>query len=101
PDELHRRTRSAASSGFPCDQQARTHSEDRVMTVLYGRTRRWLLLAAVLVTAGACRDTVSPREMRVPIDPSKEINDGANLGNTDVFFLPPLVPNPVGAAGYG
>ena len=71
------------------------------MTVLYGRTRRWLLLAAVSIIAAACRDTVAPHTLRVP-DPSTIIVDGAhNGGNDDVFFLPPLVGNPTGTSGFG
>jgi hypothetical protein len=71
------------------------------MMPLQGRTRRWLLFMGVLVAAIACRDTVSPREMRVPAS-SKQISDGAHGGpNDDVFFLPPMVGNPSGAPGYG
>ena len=71
------------------------------MTVQYGRTRRWLLLMAVLATAAACRDTVAPRTLKVP-DPTSIIVDGAhNGGNDDVFFLPPLVGDPSGAPGFG
>src|SRR3954468_22404176 len=68
---------------------------------LQGRTRRWLLLIGTLGLATACRDTVAPREL-IPPDPAAIIVDGAhNSGNDDVFFLPPLVDNPSGVAGFG
>lgn len=71
------------------------------MTVLQGRTRRWLLLLTA-VAAAACNDSVSPRQVKAPIQPAKTISDGAHSGgNDDVFFLPPMVSNPNGAAGYG
>lgn len=71
------------------------------MTPLYGRTRRWLLLLGILGGTAACRDTVAPRVLTPP-NPSAIIVDGAhNGGNDDVFFLPPLVPDPSGATGYG
>lgn len=72
------------------------------MMPLQGRTRRWLLLLTVLTSAAACRDSLSPRQVAVPTDGSKLIFDGAhNNGNQNVFFLPPMVANPVGAPGYG
>jgi hypothetical protein len=71
------------------------------MTVLQGRTRRWLLLLTALAAA-ACSDSVSPRQVKVPLRPAQTISDGAHHGgNDDVFFLPPMVSNPNGAPGYG
>jgi hypothetical protein len=71
------------------------------MSVLQGRTRRWLLLLTVCATAAACNDSVAPRQFKTPA-PSNIIVDGAhNGGNDDVFFLPPLVADPSGAQGYG
>jgi hypothetical protein len=59
-------------------------------------------LLTVLTAAAACRDSLSPRQVAVPTDPSKMIVDGAhNGGNLNVFFLPPMVANPVGQTGYG
>jgi hypothetical protein len=72
------------------------------MTLSYSRTRRWLLLMAVLATATACRDSIAPRDLKAPVGPSHTIFDGAhNGGNDDVFFLPPLVADPSGSAGFG
>ena len=70
-----------------------------------GSRSTWMLLAiAVLSTAAGCRDqapTTAPAKAR-PAAPSSVISDGAHgNGNTDVFFLPPLVANPQGVAGYG
>jgi len=42
----------------------------------------------------------SPRAIR-PSGPSRTISDGAHAGNPNVFFLPPMVANPVGKPGYG
>lgn len=69
--------------------------------LLQGRTRRWFLLMGTLVAASACRDSLSPRELK-PSQISRQISDGAHGGpNDDVFFLPPMVGNPSGAPGYG
>src|SRR5690349_1945527 len=68
-------------------------------------TRRYLpllLLSAVFgVTACSDRSVTDPRNL-VPQQPGKEIIDGNHGGgNTDVFFLPPIVGNPSKATGYG
>lgn len=66
-------------------------------------TRRYLpllLLAASGVTACSDRNTTDPRRL-LPTQPGKEIVDGNHGGNTDVFFLPPIVGNPSKAPGYG
>lgn len=59
------------------------------------------LLALALLAAGVgCKDTKQPTEPPSPTDPSKIISDGANGGNPDFFFLPPLVKNPVNDPNY-
>lgn len=71
------------------------------MTLLQGRTRRWLLLMGVLAITAGCNDAMAPRGMK-PTAGSKQISDGAHGGpNDDVFFLPPMVGNPSNAPGYG
>lgn len=66
-------------------------------------TRRYFPLLLLLVTLGvsACSDRMTdPRQLR-PGQAGKEIVDGNHGGNTDVFFLPPIVGNPNKAPGYG
>jgi len=67
------------------------------------------LLLLAMVAAAACTDRHSltdPRSLQ-PQQPGKDISDGAHvdvnghLGNSDVFFLPPMVKNPNQVAGYG
>jgi hypothetical protein len=70
------------------------------------RFRPLHLFASVALFAGAaCSDhgslTEPPRVVN-PSGASRSISDGAhNGGNTDVFFLPPMVSNPSSAPGYG
>lgn len=55
--------------------------------------RSSLFALSVLVLALACENSKQPTGLKsVPTDPSKIIVDGANGGNQDFFFLPPLVP---------
>ena len=64
---------------------------------------RRLLALSVLAIAIACEDSRSPTEPRVlsaPTGPAGAISDGANGGNPDFFFLPPMVSNPVGHQNY-
>jgi len=56
---------------------------------------RLAVLATIAVALG-CRDVKPPTETMSPNDPSKIILDGAHGGNKDFFFLPPMVPLPVG-----
>jgi hypothetical protein len=69
-------------------------------------TRRYfpLLFLSAVLGAVACSDQRSvtdPRQL-VPQQPGREIVDGNHGGgNTDVFFLPPIVGNPSKATGYG
>lgn len=78
------------------------------MTLLTRKYRPHFLLLAFLAAA-ACSDRTSPTQPPhlSPQQPGKDISDGAHvasdgkLGNADVFFLPPMVSNPVNAAGYG
>lgn len=63
-----------------------------------------LLLMAAMTAAVGCRDRIEPTgpTRTWSMRSSATISDGAhNQGNDDVFFLPPMVPNPSGAAGYG
>lgn len=47
--------------------------------------------------AMACHDTPQPTEPNLaPSDPSKIISDGAHGGNKDFWWLPPMVPLPIG-----
>ena len=58
---------------------------------------------AAAFAALSCSDRstpTSPRSLK-PDASSKTIFDGAHNGNQDVWFLPPMVPNPVGKPGYG
>ena len=70
------------------------------------RSTPLLMAIAVLVAAG-CRDQSSPTVPKsAPTKASSDIWDGAHdapglKGNDDVFFLPPMVANPSGKAGYG
>ena len=66
-------------------------------------TRRYLPFILLLASLGvsACSDRMTdPRQLR-PQQAGKEIVDGNHGGNTDVFFLPPVVSNPNKAPGYG
>jgi hypothetical protein len=61
-----------------------------------------LWAAALAVTACTDRRSVTDPRNLVPQQPGKEIVDGNHGGgNTDVFFLPPVVGNPSKATGYG
>jgi hypothetical protein len=59
-----------------------------------------LLVLALLAAGVGCTDTKQPTEPLAPTDASKLISDGANGGNPDFFFLPPLVKNPVNNPNY-
>jgi hypothetical protein len=62
--------------------------------------KRSLFAAAIACAVGvglllvACERDEAPTEVP-PIEPPSIISDGAQGGNPDFFFLPPLVPNPV------
>ena len=56
---------------------------------------RVLAIAAVAAVYG-CKDVNPPADLAAPADPSKMISDGAHGGNKDFFFLPPMVPLPIG-----
>ena len=56
---------------------------------------RLLTVSAVLFIV-ACKDGNTPTQISAPVDPSKIISDGAHGGNKDFFFLPPMVPLPLG-----
>jgi hypothetical protein len=61
------------------------------------------LIAGAALAALSCgeRSATGPRNI-APGDPARSISDGAQPGgNTDVWFLPPMVPNPSGKPGYG
>lgn len=63
--------------------------------------RRTLRLPVLLIVA-ACvgEETTRPREAQIS-PPSLLISDGTHSGgNPDFFFLPPMVPNPVGSPDY-
>jgi len=62
-----------------------------------------LLATAAAFAALSCSDRSTPTSPRslVPRGSSKTISDGAHGGNPDVWFLPPMVPSPVGKPGYG
>ena len=58
---------------------------------------RSLLALPALMLVLACEGNKEPTAPAVPVDPSKIISDGAHSGgNRDFFFLPPLVPLPLG-----
>lgn len=65
--------------------------------------RRLFALAALALAFG-CRDgkvPTAPEQRAVPTDPSEIISDGAhNGGNPDFFFMPPMVPLPIGNANF-
>jgi hypothetical protein len=64
--------------------------------------RRLFALSALSVVL-ACVDHSSPTgptSRGAPASPSSVISDGAHGGNVDFFFLPPMVPNPVGDPNY-
>lgn len=59
--------------------------------------RRWLFALAALFVLYGCGDQRQPTAPgKAPPDPSEIITDGAHGGNPDFFFLPPLVPLPLG-----
>lgn len=71
---------------------------------LLTRRRLPLLLLSLVLGAVSCSDQRSVTDPRnlVPPQAGKEIVDGNHGGgNTDVFFLPPIVGNPSKATGYG
>ncbi|HEV7389265.1 MAG TPA: hypothetical protein VGN73_11700, partial [Gemmatimonadaceae bacterium] len=51
---------------------------------------------AALIFAVACEPTKEPTSIAAPSEPSEIILDGAHGGNKDFFFLPPMVPLPLG-----
>ncbi len=55
-----------------------------------------LITISALLFIVACKDNNTPMQISAPADPSKIISDGAHGGNKDFFFLPPMVPLPVG-----
>src|SRR6476660_5457013 len=59
-----------------------------------------LLTVSALLFIVACKDNNTPTQISAPTDPSKIISDGAHGGNKDFFFLPPMVPLPVGNADF-
>jgi len=56
---------------------------------------RLLALVAVALVM-ACNDARQPTSPTAPTNPSEIILDGAHGGNKDFFFLPPMVPLPIG-----
>jgi hypothetical protein len=61
---------------------------------------RRLLALSVLTIALACQDNSQPTGPKAPGGPAGLILDGANNGNPDFFFLPPMVSNPVNNPNY-
>ena len=65
---------------------------------------RRLFAFAALALAFGCRDEklpTAPEQRAAPTDPSEIISDGAhNGGNPDFFFMPPMVPLPIGNANF-
>jgi hypothetical protein len=64
--------------------------------------RRFITLS-VLALVLACGDdstSTGPTVRGAPPNPAGLISDGANGGNPDFFFLPPMVSNPVGDPNY-
>jgi hypothetical protein len=64
---------------------------------------RRLLPLSVLFLVLACQDNSTPTEpqgLGAPTGPVGLISDGANGGNPDFFFLPPMVSNPVSDPNY-
>lgn len=59
-----------------------------------------LAAAALLAACGDQQPEVTGPTLRPPADPNAAVLDGNNGGNPDFFFLPPLVKDPTGAAGY-
>src|SRR3954471_13261204 len=55
-----------------------------------------LLALAVLALVMGCEGAPNATAPSTPTDPSKIISDGAHGGNKDFFFLPPMVPLPIG-----
>jgi len=62
-----------------------------------------LLTGTAAFAALSCGERATPTDPRVlsPGGVSRAISDGAHGGNDDVWFLPPMVSNPVGKPGYG
>jgi hypothetical protein len=60
-----------------------------------------LLAFSTLLVAAACGDNTLTPTRPVPQAPNSTIFDGAHSGNKNVFFLPPIVANPVNQPGYG
>ena len=54
------------------------------------------ICVALLVLIGCSDDATEPPAgvIRSPTSPALDISDAAHAGNTHVYFLPPLVPNP-------
>lgn len=61
---------------------------------------RNLLALPALAVALSCGRDQQPTGPRVPTGPSEVIRDGAHGGDPDFFFLPPLVPSPIGNPNF-
>lgn len=61
---------------------------------------RNLLALPALVFALSCGRDQQPMGPGVPSGPSEVIRDGAHGGDPDFFFLPPLVPSPIGNPNF-
>jgi hypothetical protein len=62
-----------------------------------------LLTVSVLTLVLACGDdstSTGPKGLAAPVNPASTISDGANGGNPDFFFLPPMVSNPASDPNY-
>jgi len=64
------------------------------------RHHKYVGALLALLFAAACSDNITPTRP-TPQGPNSTIFDGAHSGNKNVFFLPPIVPNPVNQTGYG
>ena len=64
--------------------------------------RRLLTLSVVALVLACADDSAStgPTSRGAPPNPAGIISDGANGGNPDFFFLPPMVSSPVGDPNY-
>lgn len=60
-----------------------------------------LLAFGTSLLMAACSDNALTPTHPTPQGPNSTIFDGAHSGNKNVFFLPPIVPNPVNQPGYG
>src|SRR4051812_15056569 len=67
------------------------------------KTRRMLDLCALALLLGCVGDkslTAPDKGVSAPQNPSEVISDGAHGGNPDFWFLPPMVPLPVGNPNF-